>query len=131
MVNPINISLSGLAAAAKRVEVSASNIANQASTRTNVDGRIENRPYVPKTVDQVSLSTGGTQALVRDVNRPSDRFYNPEDPAADAEGFVQLPNVDTATELVNIKIASYDYKANLKAIKVQDDLQKNLLDIIS
>lgn len=130
MVNAVNTSLSGLAVAAKRIEVSASNIANQQSTRSVIDGQVKNIPYVPKTVDQISLSGGGTQAIVRDSNKPADTVYNPQDPAADADGKVKVPSVDTATELVNLSIASYDFKANLKAIKIQNDTQKYLLDIL-
>lgn len=131
MVSSIDASVSGLAAAAKRIEASARNIANQSSTRTkNIDGNVENKPYTPQVVDQVSLSTGGVQATLRDAQRPPVPVYNPSDVAADARGIVQTPNIDTAQEMVNIKLAAQEYKANLKAIKAQDDMQQRLLDIL-
>ena len=129
MVSTVGSALSGLAAASKRVEVSANNLANQSSTSSVVDGILTDRPYVPQTVDQVSLSTGGTQAIVRDVSPASTARFEPTNADADTSGVVNVPNVDTATELVKMKIASYDYKANLKVLKINDDMQKNLLDI--
>ena len=120
MVSPINTALSGLSAASRRIAVSADNIANQFS-----------KNYTPKQVDQVSLSGGAVQAIVKDVNPATIPVFNPLDPDADANGTVQLPNVDLANELVNQTIASYDFKANLQSIKAADNLQKSLLDILS
>lgn len=116
----INIALSGLNAAETRVAVSADNTANQSSTRQLVNGQTVDKPYVPQKVDQVSLQGGGTQARVSDVN-----------PASVTVAGQPLPNVDQANEIVQQSLAAYDFKANLKTIKVQDQMQKNLLDIIS
>ena len=120
MLSPIGSALSGLSAASTRVSVAADNIANQFS-----------KDYVPKQVTQVSLQTGGTQARVLDVTPATTPVFNPSDPEANADGTVSFPNVDLATELVNLTIASYDYKANLKSIKVANELHKSLLDIFS
>lgn len=131
MVSPINTAISGLFAASRRLSVSANNIVNQGSTRTQVDGVETNTPYTPKQVVQISQATGGVITRVIDKNPATVGVFIPDHPDADAEGVVQFPNVDIAEELVNQKIASYDYKANLKTIKVQDELQKSLLDIFS
>ena len=131
MSTTIGSALSGLSAASRRVEVASSNIANQYSTSTQVDGVTTNRPYIPKDVVQISLGAGGVRTEVRDAGNPTVRHHDPESPQADEYGFVEAPNVDQASELVELKIASYDYKANLKAIKVQDELHQSLLDILS
>lgn len=120
MISAINSALSGLSSASARVAVSADNIANQFS-----------RNYKPKTVEQVSLGNSGTKIQVKEVNQATVEINNPADPDADANGIVSMPNVDVANELVNMSIASYDYKANLKSLKVADNMQKYLLDIIS
>ena len=131
MSTTIGSALSGLAAAAKRVEVSASNIANQSSTATQVNGVTTNQPYIPKDVVQISLGAGGVRADVRDAEVPSVKYYDPESAQSDEHGFVSAPNVDTADELVKMQIASYDYKANLKSIKIADRMAQNLLDMLS
>ena len=131
MVNAINSALSGLAAASKRLQVSANNIANMHSTRTVVDGNEVVSPYIAQQVQQISQAGGGVTTRVQDVNPRSTPIFNPEDPDADANGFVAYPNVSLENEIVNQKIASYDYKANLKTIKVQQEMEQSLLDILS
>jgi flagellar basal body rod protein FlgC len=125
MVSAINTALSGLIAASTELNVSANNIANQFSTKTNNNGQVTNTPYVPQKVDQVTLSTGGVQAVVNNVNPPTVPTINPNNP----NGVSQLPNVDTAQELVNQQIASESYQANLKTIQIANQTLQSLLDI--
>lgn len=131
MSTAIGSALSGLAAASKRIEVSAANLANQSSTATQIDGVTTNKPYIPKDVVQISLGAGGVRPEVRDAGNPVVKYHDPENPQADKNGFVDTPNVDTAEQLVKMQIASYDYKANLKAIKIADRMEQNLLDMLS
>jgi hypothetical protein len=42
-----------------------------------------------------------------------------------------VPDVDLAQQLVNTKIGSYDAQPNLKVLKVQNDLQRQALNILS
>ncbi len=131
MSSAINTALSGLNAASKRLENSANNIANQFSTSTSLNGVTSNTPYVPTDIDQVSLSAGGVQALVKQRENATTQAYDPTNPAANEDGLVTYPNVDTAQELISQQVAAYDFKANLKTIKVADEMQQSLLDIIS
>jgi flagellar basal body rod protein FlgC len=127
MLSSVDSALSGLSAAGKSLETSASNLANQSSSESLVNGQPAAKPYVPLHVDRVTLSDGGVKALAQPVNPPSITVPDSSSP----EGQTQLPNVDTAAELVNISVASYDFKANLKSLKVADNTQKSLLDILS
>lgn len=127
----LNIALSGFNAANQRLTVAAQNLANQQSTTQRVDGAVVDRPYQPQEVVQSSQANGGVSTEVRPRDNATVDVYQPENPNADDNGVVQYPNVDTAEELVNARIASYDAKANLKLIKIQDDLFKNTLDIIT
>lgn len=127
MVVAFNIALSGLAAADKRLQTAANNIANVSSTKSLVNGQAVDQPYIPQRVDQVSLSHGGVLSQTSDAANP---FITVPD-LDNLQNTVQLPNVDIGQELVNLKIASYDFKANLKTIQVQDNLNDTLLDIIS
>jgi flagellar basal-body rod protein FlgC len=120
MISPVGSALSGLNASSRRIAVAADNIANQFSNN-----------YTPSQVDQVSLSNGGVLAREKAVTPDKVQIFNPVDPNADASGLVSMPNVDVANELVSMSIASYNFKANLKSIKVSDEMQKSLLDILS
>ncbi len=131
MSTAIGSALSGLSAASKRIEVASSNLANQSSTSTQIGGVTTNKPYIPKDVVQVSLGAGGIRSDIRDVSTPTVKYYDPESPQADSEGLIETPNVDQAEELVKMQIASYDYKANLKSIKIADRMAQNLLDMLS
>lgn len=130
MVSPINTSLSALQAASRRMQVAANNIANQQSTATRVNGETVNEAYKPQEVVQTS-NNGAVITDVRTVANPTEKLYLPEHPQADEYGFVESPNVDQAKQLIDMKIASYDYKANLKAIKIANDVEQSLLDILS
>jgi len=129
MVLPINTALSGLNAAGTRLAVSANNIANQFSTTTSVNGQVQSNPFVPKEVQQTSLPGGGVHADVVDVKNPAVLRFDPNSAQADENGLVNSPNVNLEQEIANTIIAGYDYRANLKAFKVNDNLQKSLLDI--
>lgn len=131
MVSAINSALSGLAAAGKRLDTSANNIANEFSTRTNKSGEVTNTPYVPQRVLQVSQETGGTLAKQVDVEPATVTRFDPTNADVRANGTAVVPNVDVANELIQQKLTSYDFKANLKTIKIQDNLDKSLLDIIT
>lgn len=126
MVTAIDNALSGLAASSRRLQVSANNIANQFSTKSVIDGQPVDQPFVPQRVDQVSLSNGGVITEVRNVEPPTVTV-----PDVQNNSTQEVPNVDLANEFVQIQLASYDFKANLKAVKVQDNLLKSLLDITS
>ena len=125
MVSSIDIALSGLNAAGRRLEVSANNLANQFSTKSIVNGQQTDSPYQPQKVDQISLSTGG---VITQVNNATPATVTVPD-LQGAGATTEAPAVDQATEIVQQLMASYDFKANLKTIKVQDDLFKSLLDI--
>ncbi len=132
MINSINISVSGLNAAGLRLANSASNVANIHSTAKNVRGQKVDEPHTPQDVVQSSIEpTGGVRAELRPRDPASVKVYAPGHPDADADGIVEFPNVDLENEVVEQHIASYDYKANLKAIEAADTMLKSLLDIES
>jgi flagellar basal-body rod protein FlgC len=131
MTSVFSIAVSGLNAASQRLAVSAQNIVNKDSTKTLKDGQVIDEPYHAQQAQSISNALGGVSVVVKDANPPTTVTFNPDDPSADANGAVRVPNVDLETELVNQSIAAYDFKANLKSIKTQDDMLSSLLDIKS
>jgi flagellar basal-body rod protein FlgC len=122
MISGLGISLSGLNAAALQLEVSANNIAN-AQTTSKTEG-----PYVPKDVIHLSQDAGGVFTSVQDSNKPSISSFAPNNPAADANGIVQLPNVDLVEEMGKLLEARASFMANLKAIDAQKLIQNALFN---
>lgn len=138
MLGAINTSLSGLDAAAKRVEASASNVANARNTiriedaRTEAGGAGRDRTappvYEPVRVYQSSDGGGGTRAEFVSVEPPHVKAYDPGNRLADDDGMVARPNVDYVQEVVNLNQAEHAYKANLKVIATENAMIGALLN---
>jgi flagellar basal-body rod protein FlgC len=133
----INASASALTAERQRIEVAVSNLANAESTR-GPDGQPYRRKDVvlasePTEQFQDLLSranaTGVRVAAVLDDQSAPRRRYEPSHPDADSEGYVSLPNVDTAEEMVDMLGAARAYQANLTAINLIRDLVQRALDL--
>lgn len=119
-------------AASKRVETSASNIANMGTTGSLTDA--DNAPYSAQTVTQTANATNGEGSGVTATAVPKSTpfvpAYDPGSPFADANGEIGVPNVDIAEEAVNLMTAEASYQASLKTIEVATEMQKELLDSV-
>ena len=56
--------------------------------------------------------------------------YNPSHPAADARGYVRLPNVDTLVEMMDMREATRAYEANLNMIDAARTMTSRALDLL-
>lgn len=130
MINAIQIALSGLEAASKKVQASASNIANS-RTQGALDPADGPSPYSELTTTQTANPAGGVESEIVTTNKPFVPSYDPSSPFANSEGLVGAPSSNLAGDIVNLQIASTSYKANLKTIQVASDLQKDLLNIVN
>jgi flagellar basal-body rod protein FlgC len=129
----MTIAASGMAAASRRLEVAATNIAN---ARTNGALPGPDTPadapvaYAPLRVDQVEIAGGGTLAEVSRADTEPVPEYDPSAPYADENGMVATPNVDITRELVEVAIAKYTFAANAAVMRAGGQMYKSLLDII-
>jgi len=130
MTSILGSAISGMAAATKRVEVSAQNLANANSVGTP-GAKDDTASY--KAVDPVQTTdeTGAPTVKVREKDPATVHVYAPQHPLANEEGLVQSPNVDIAEEIVNQNVALHSYRANVKMFEVWSELQKVTLDIKS
>jgi flagellar basal-body rod protein FlgC len=136
----LSIATSGLSAASLRVSVAASNIANvQTTGPLPASGGSSTPPssgiaptfpaaYVPLRVDQVSTSSG-TVATVSAVSPSYTAQSDPSAPFANQDGLVAAPNVDIASEFVELATAKYSFIANAKVIQAYAETTDTLLDI--
>jgi len=126
MIGAISTALSGLAAAAKRVDAAASNIANISSSGAleEVDGPA---PYSALTTVQTTGPGGSVQATNVAKEPGFVPAFDSGSSFANADGLVGVPNVDLAEEAVNLKLAETAYRASLSVIKTADELSKELL----
>ncbi|KAB8306946.1 MULTISPECIES: flagellar basal body rod protein FlgC [Rahnella] len=130
MLGIFDIAGSALAAQSQRLNVSASNMAN-ADSVTGPDGQ----PYKAKqVVFQVNAApgqeTGGVKvAQIVDDPAPVRMVYEPGNPMADAKGYVQMPNVDVVSEMVNTISASRSYQANVEVLNTTKSLMMKTLTL--
>ena len=60
---------------------------------------------------------------------PMRLVYDPKSPAANAEGYVELPNVNVVTEMVNMMTASRAYEAGVTSIESLKSMARAALKI--
>lgn len=128
----------GLQAQRTRLDVIAQNIANAQTTR-GADGRAYTRQVVSfesELIKRMGDGAGGSPALrgvhvsrVTGDPQQGPRVHNPGHPDADADGYVQMPNVNMAMEMVDLISATRAYEANLAVVKSGREMATRTLDI--
>lgn len=148
LFDAIDISASGLTAERLRMDVTAENLANAQTTR-GADGGAYRRKAV---VLQQSADGGFAGALAGAVQRggpgggstpggvevaaivpdttPLRRVHDPGHPDADAQGYVELPNVNPVTEMVDLIGASRAYEANVTAMQTAKTIFSKTLELL-
>lgn len=133
----VNASASALAAERMRIEVAVSNLANAESTR-GPDGKpYRRRDVVLAAAPVESFETALGNASVTGVKvaevvqdpTPGRRRFEPSHPDADKDGYVEVPNVDPAEEMVDMLSAARAYQANLTAINLIRDMVQRALEL--
>jgi flagellar basal-body rod protein FlgC len=130
-MNPaLSIALSGLDAARRRLDVSASNVANAGTTGALPEVQAVDTPqaYTPLRVTQHSLPSGGVRTDVAAVDPATYPQFSPASPYADGNGQIAAPNVDLVSERLDQIQAIHAYEANAKLIKVARDLEREAIE---
>jgi flagellar basal-body rod protein FlgC len=128
----MKVSVSGLKAQSLRMRVIAENIANQDSIATSANGQ----PYRRKMVSFSSAldrELGATKVKVNGVVADQGSFvrrYLPGHPAADAQGYVNAPNVNGIIESTDMREAQRTYEANLSAIDSAKSMMMRTIDLL-
>jgi flagellar basal-body rod protein FlgC len=128
----LRIAGSGIEAQAERLRVISENIANAQSTAT-VPGGV---PYTRQTIsfeDVLDRGSGAELLKVKQIGLDPTPYrieQDPGNPAADANGFVRLPNVDVLVELADLREANRSYEANLQVAKQSSDLMNQTIGLL-
>jgi len=124
------VAASALRAQQSRMRVIAENIANAESTAP-VDGGDPYRRQVPVfQTREIDGATGVELARVRQDQGDFRLDYEPGHPAADAEGYVRRPNVDTLVEAMDMREAQRAYEANLNVIETARAMEMRTLELL-
>jgi len=129
LLNVFSIAGSALTAQSARLNAVASNLAN-ADSVVGADGQ----PYRAKQVvfKATPVEGGGIGVRVTQVvdsAAPLRMMYDPKNPAADAQGYVAMPNVNVVDEMVNMISSSRSYQNNVEVMNTAKSLLQKTLAI--
>ena len=132
IIRTMRISGSGMRAQGQRLRVIAQNIANANSLPQEPN---EN-PYRRKILtfrNEFDRAVGLEMVKVNRVRADMSEFnrrYEPSHPAADADGYVLTPNVNTIIEMTDMREAQRSYEANMNVIKTSKSMLSSALELL-
>ena len=149
------ISAKGMSIQKKKMELVTENIANMNTTKTDNGQPYKRKFLVVKQIEEnknkltlkKSLSSDSFNALlpvrqsslldtdkniiteIKEDKGEGELVYMPDHPDANEEGYVQMPNVNVVTEMVDMIAASRSFEANVAAFEASKQIAKNSLEI--
>jgi flagellar basal-body rod protein FlgC len=131
MLEGLSSALSGMMAASRRVDASASNIANINSYGSipGSDAAQQRDPYVPVRVEQSSTADGGTATNTRYMSPNYVPVFDNSSAFANSDGMVAAPNVDIADQMMEMLTAKAEFEINARTVQSISDMVRKLYDL--
>lgn len=139
-LDSLNITGSALTAERFRTDIILQNIANQRTTRTEDGGPYRRKQVVfreqqmdfKSQLNRALSTSGGGGVIAEEVVESENPFvpvYDPTHPDSDEDGYVMMPNVNSAEEMVDLMAATRAYEANVTALNIAKSMTLKALDI--
>jgi flagellar basal-body rod protein FlgC len=124
----IDISVSGLRAQNKQLEIISSNIAN---ARTTDAGRGEPYRRLEAVLKAQNDEISGVEIgkITADTSA-FEKVLDPGSPKADKNGYVSMPNVSLPVEMMNMAVATQTYQANAAVLKRYQQMVETTLELL-
>ena len=143
LFSALTVSATGMAAQRVRAALLVENIANSETTRTPDGGPYRRKDAIFTTQQvgsafgtELDAQLGGTQlsgvsvaGISVDMRDPEKR-YMPGHPDADANGYVSMPRVNPAEDMVDLVSANRSYQANVAAMSAVKDMITKSIDLL-
>ena len=140
----MSISASALSAERQRAEVTSANLANAETTHTEAGGPYRRKEVVFSTTNASPFQTvfnrlgsfgdapSGSVKLTDVVDDPSPSVhrYEPGNPDADKDGYVEYPNINPVQEVVDLMGAQRAYELNASAIQAAKQMIQQAIQIL-
>ncbi len=132
LTKTLTISASAMDAQTVRLRVIAENLANQDTTGSSPGAD----PYRRKTVtfeNRLDTAAGTETVGVKGIGKDNGQLplrYDPSNPAANAQGYVKLPNVNSFTEMMDMREAQRSYNANVAVMQATRTMLNRTIELL-
>lgn len=135
----MSVSATGMSAQRTRAELLVENLANSDTTRTSEGGPYRRKDAVFSTatvtspfgsIFQTELGTGVEVSEIQVDQRDPDKRYMPGHPDADKDGYVAIPRMNPAEDMVDLITAARGYQANIAAMSAVKDMIQRSVDLL-
>jgi flagellar basal-body rod protein FlgC len=139
LFSTLSVSASGMAAQRERAALLVENIANAETTRTPEGGPYKRKDAIFSSASVASefsseldaqMQTGVTVTGISVDQRPPEKQYMPGHPDADADGYVSMPRMNPAEDMVDLTSANRSYQANVAAMSAVKDMIQKSIDLL-
>ena len=139
LFSSLSVSASGMAAQRERAALLVENIANAETTRTPEGGPYKRKDAIFSSASVASefsseldaqMQTGVTVSGISIDQRPPEKQYMPGHPDADADGYVSIPRMNPAEDMVDLTSANRGYQANVAAMSAVKDMIQKSIDLL-
>ncbi len=113
----------------KQKETPFSNSLNDVVSTIKLSTTNPNHIALPSNFEVSTQQSNGLEFNVKEDTKQGDIVYMPEHPDANEEGYVQLSNINTINEMIDMIAATRSYEANLTAFNSSKQMAKDSLDI--
>jgi flagellar basal-body rod protein FlgC len=126
------ISASGMDVETTRLRVIAENLANENTTGSSPGADA----YRRKTVtfgSRMDQAVGADLVTISKIGQDMSDLplrYDPSNPAANADGYVKLPNVNSFIEMMDMRDAERSYEANLAVMQTTRSMLSRAIDLL-
>ena len=130
--NAMHVAAAGMKVQGTRMRLVAQNLANAESTALQPGGE----PYRRQTItfrSQLDRALGVETVRVARTGTdptPFERRFEPGHPAADEDGYVLVPNVNTLLEMMDMREAQRSFEANLNALSLARTMIQRTIDLL-
>jgi len=133
IINAMRISAMGMRAQGTRLRVITENVANAETTGTTPGSD----PFARQVItfkNEMDRDAGvrlvEVDDIASDTNTEFPLKFIPDHPAANAEGYVKMPNVNPMIEIMNVREAQRSYEANLGMIDQARSMLQRTVDLL-
>jgi flagellar basal-body rod protein FlgC len=128
-----DIAGSGMSAQSVRLNVTASNLANAQVAASSAGEAYKSRhPVFSAVMDEYSANNASSGVKVDNIiesQAPPQKLFQPDNPMADKEGYVYMPNVNMVEEMANMISASRSFQSNVEVLNTTKQLMLRTLQL--